>query len=967
MADNFTAHQKRYFAQQLILSRPTREVEALASSMSGVKVDLNPHQVEAALFALKSPISNGSLLADEVGLGKTIEAGLVLAQLWAERKRRILLILPASLRVQWKTEMEEKFDIPCTIVERPKSRTKKGAPQRQPPDPFMEAVKNERVAICSYEFASMRSNAIAGIPWDLAVLDEAHRLRNVYRAAENARSARIKRVLAGRKKLLLTATPLQNSLKEMYGLATVIDEHLFGDASVFSVAPTAEIRQRLKNFCVRTLRRDVSDTGHIKFTKRQVITRTYTAGSDEVELYDRVTKYLQRELLYALPKNGRNLVAIVIRKLLASSPAALSKTVQSLIGRLEAMLDDDKAAQAGDLGSDQESDMASDFDAFGEYSEEFADENETDEPLGGAETQNDTPKDKQGIRQELELLKGIKAIADGIQRDTKGANLLTAIRAGFAQVEANKGQRKAVIFTESVRTQEYVLALLNEGGYKGQVVLLNGSNDDEISRRVYAQWRDRHRDDGAISGSGNADMKAAIVEEFRDRATILIGTEAAAEGVNLQFCSMVVNYDLPWNPQRVEQRIGRCHRYGQRYDVVVVNFVNLANAADQRVYEILEKKFKLFEGVFGSSDEVLGALERGIDFERAIFDILQKCRTDDEINREFDALTRQYSEMIETRRNEAIQQVLSAFDEDVAARLKDCETRTRTSLSQFERWKLALFVAHGATKADDDALAFDYRGVRYIPSWEHAKAGGKGIFLATESPIYQNLLKEAAALDAPLAKIRFGHSALPPIEQIAFFAGENGRLKGAVSIDKLTFRYGREDQKEEHLLISIVSDGSAEMDARIFDRMMELPAQLVGPAEPDPRLEKIRAENQAKRRGEIDEANKKSLVQRLLELDAWRSDCEDALVRELDDLQATIRLKKGQMGANAAALSFQDIAGLNAEINRLTEEKDQKQRQVLQRKDAIRKSAAELQEEAFRQLNGRADVENIMAFSFEVV
>jgi len=962
LPDNFTAHQKKYFAHQLKLSRPTREVEALASSMSGVKVDLNPHQVEAALFALKSPISNGSLLADEVGLGKTIEAGLVLAQLWAERKRRVLLILPASLRVQWKTELEEKFNIPCTIVERPKARPKKNMAQKRPHDPFVQATKDGRVAICSYEFASICSDAIAGIPWDLAVLDEAHRLRNVYKAAENARAKRIKQALAGRKKLLLTATPLQNNLKEMFGLATVIDEHLFGDASVFAAAPIPEIKQRLKSFCIRTLRKDVSDTGYIKFTKRQVITRTYMPGDDERELYDRVTKYLQQETAHALPKSGRRLVAIVIRKLLASSPAALSKTMQSLIDRLEAMLADDNDVADGSL----ESYIAEDFDAFGEYSEEFANESEADESPNGTNGQKDRPKDRHGIQQELELLKGIKAIADSIQRDTKGANLLTALKAGFAQVEENRGQRKAVIFTESVRTQEYILGLLNEGGFDGQVVLLNGSNNDEISKRVYAQWKNRHKDDGSISGSSNADMKAAIVEEFRDRATILIGTEAAAEGVNLQFCSMVVNYDLPWNPQRVEQRIGRCHRYGQKYDVVVVNFVNQANAADLRVYEILGKKFKLFEGVFGSSDEVLGALERGIDFERAIFDILQKCRTNDEINREFDALTQQYSEMIETRRNEAIQQVLMAFDEDVTARLKDCETRTRASLSRFERWKFALFAAHGATKADDDALAFYYKGSRYLPSWEHAKTGGKGIFLATESPIYINLLKESAALDAPPAKIIFNHSTLPAKDQIAFFTGENSRITGSVSIDKLTFSYGREGQSEEHLLISIVTDNGAEIDNKTFDRMMEVPAQVVGPAQPDPRMEKIREENQAQRRGEIDEANKKSLVQRFMELDAWRNDCEDALVRELDDLQATIRLKKGQMGANVGSLSFQEIVELNAEINRLTEEKDQKQRQVLQRKDAIRKSAKDLQDEASRLLNGQAAIENIMAFSFDI-
>src|SRR6516162_4682354 len=118
----------------------------------------------------------------------------------------------------------------------------------------------------------------------------------------------------------------------------------------------------------------------------------------------------------------------------------------------------------------------------------------------------------------------------------------------------------------------------------------------------------------------------------------MIATEAAAEGINLQFCSMVVNYDLPWNPQRIEQRIGRCHRYGQRYDVVVVNFLNKNNAADQRVYELLAEKFKLFSGVFGASDEVLGAIESGVEFEKRIVSIYQNCRSTEEIESAFERL-----------------------------------------------------------------------------------------------------------------------------------------------------------------------------------------------------------------------------------------------------------------------------------------------------------------------------------------
>ena len=136
---------------------------------------------------------------------------------------------------------------------------------------------------------------------------------------------------------------------------------------------------------------------------------------------------------------------------------------------------------------------------------------------------------------------------------------------------------------------------------------------------------------------------------FRDEAIIMIATEAAAEGINLQFCSLVVNYDLPWNPQRIEQRIGRCHRYGQKHDVVVVNFLNQKNAADQRVYQLLAEKFKLFNGVFGASDEVLGSIESGVDFEKRIADIYQKCRTQEQIQFNFDQLQREMEIQIDER------------------------------------------------------------------------------------------------------------------------------------------------------------------------------------------------------------------------------------------------------------------------------------------------------------------------------
>lgn len=269
--------------------------------------------------------------------------------------------------------------------------------------------------------------------------------------------------------------------------------------------------------------------------------------------------------------------------------------------------------------------------------------------LSEDEIKCETILQRQAVLEELEKLKEYAELAKSIKTNAKGQNLLTALQNGFSRTVQLGGKRKAVIFTESRRTQEYLLNLLSNNGYEGKIVFLNGTNNDSISKEVYKDWIIRHKGEDIISGSRAADIKAAVVEEFRDRAEILIGTEAAAEGINLQFCSLLVNYDMPWNPQRIEQRIGRCHRYGQKNDVVVLNFVNEKNEADKRVYELLNQKFKLFEGLFGSSDEILGSIESGVDFENRIAEIYQNCRTTGEIKEAFDNLQEKYKDKIDSK------------------------------------------------------------------------------------------------------------------------------------------------------------------------------------------------------------------------------------------------------------------------------------------------------------------------------
>lgn len=692
-----TDYHAKYFAYELTKRCASDSLEKLSSTLSNAQVDLNPHQIEAALFAFRSPLSKGAILADEVGLGKTIEAGLVLSQKWAERNRKILLIVPSSLRKQWNAELQEKFFIPSLLLE---TKSFNQYVKDGNSNPFEQ---KDKIVIVSYHFARAKAPYIKKIQWDLVVIDEAHRLRNVYKSG-NKIAKEIKNALSEVPKILLTATPLQNSLLELYGLVSVIDDHLFGDLKSFKaqyarvpreqdiyeselgmVEPKQEmfkeLRNRLKPVCTRTLRRQVLE--YIKYTKRIPLTQDYIPTEQEIELYNCMSEYLQRPVLYALPSSQRQLITLILRKLLASSSYAIASTLNSLVFRLGKLIQEAEKQQAKEespiVG------LAQNYENYDEHSEEWIDCEE--------ESKEQSKKKKIYTKEDIELMKKERSdlekfrdLAKKIWKNSKGEALLIALENGFKMTQELGALDKAILFTESTITQKYLLELLSENGYKGKIVLFNGSNNDDRSKEIYRDWIKRYADTDKITGSKTADLRAALIEYFKSDAQIMIATEAGAEGVNLQFCSLLINYDLPWNPQRIEQRIGRCHRYGQKHDVVVINFVNRKNAADQRVYELLDQKFKLFKGVFGASDEVLGSIESGVDFEKRIAAIYQTCRDEEEINSAFDALQKEMEENIKSNLRDTRQKLLENFDAEVHEKLRTNIRETKAYLSIYESW-----------------------------------------------------------------------------------------------------------------------------------------------------------------------------------------------------------------------------------------------------------------------------------------
>ena len=944
--ENYTPHQSRYFAEQLLLKRPPSSVDSIVSAMSGVKVDLNPHQVDAALFAMKSPLGNGALMADEVGLGKTIEAGLVLAQCWAERKRHILLIVPAALRMQWRAELSDKFYIESMLMESTVYNKRKKEGQTNPFD------VTDKVIICSYQFASKKAIDLHLVPWDLVIVDEAHRLRNVYKS-NNVMGKKLKVALQGRKKLLLTATPFQNNLMELYGLVSIIDDRVFGDSKTFkemyvSVSNleirNSNLRKRLDTICKRTLRKQVTE--YVRYTERHAILMEYEPTKDEEELYIAISDYLQTDKLYALPDGQRTLITMVLRKLLASSSFAIAGTLESLISRLRGLL----AGVEAELNLD-------DYDSF----DELVDENSDD----GEDTLTaDLKRDHVGIQRELEQLERFLELAQSINANSKGDNLLSALEQGFQKMEELGGQQKAVIFTESRRTQSYLFNLLSNHGYEGQIVFLSGLNNDEGSKCIYAEWKERHKDDGLVSGSKQADMKAAVVEEFHDRACILIGTEAAAEGINLQFCSLVVNYDLPWNPQRIEQRIGRCHRYGQKNDVVVINFLNQKNAADKRVYELLAQKFQLFEGVFGSSDEILGTLESGVDFEMRIAEIYQKCKTAEDIQIEFDLLQEELSEQIQDKMTLARQSILENFDEEVAARLATCQSETIASLDKYTQWIYCFFLAHGASRIEPKEqwrLRFhDGKAERtYNLKWRDAEEEGD-VFLRREAPLYLSWLSESMSVPLSNAELRFEYTASD--RNISFFMVHPG-LKGVLSVDKLSYDgLGY----EEHIIFTAITEDGTALDDDSINSMLELPASITGECLPESiALINQRKECIAARQQMVEDANKEFYLAECDKLDAYSDDLKEALQREMKELGKLITEKKKEVRVSTH-LPLEQIVAMKDEINKLEKKRKQMQRDIYVREDEIDMQKDKLQEEIRQKLNGKTKITHIMTIAFRI-
>jgi hypothetical protein len=925
-----TAYHAKFMAHDLTKQAPPGAEDQLSMSLFDASVDLNPHQIEAAMFALQSPLSEGAILADEVGLGKTIEAGIVLCQKWAERKRRLVIICPASIRQQWANELSEKFNLPAVVIDAKTHRAMRREGYALP-------LEQKAVVILSYRPSNRIGQALR---WGTE----------------------------GRKKLLLTATPLQNSLMELYGLTSFIDENIFGDPNAFRAkyvnagGDIPGLRQRLATFCKRTLRKQVLE--YVRYTQRRAVTQPFCPTDAEQALYDAISKFLQREDSYAIPARQRHLTVLILRKLLASSSHAIAGTLATLGQRLVDLRD---GGEPDDNWTDEIIDAE-------EIEQELLEEWLADEDEANASV---TVIEPARLRAEIDDLAALAAMANAIGTDTKSKALLTALDIGFAEQTRMGAGRKALIFTESRRTQDYLYAFLESHGYAGQIITFSGTNSGPRTAEIYERWAKENADSGRATGSRAIDLRSALIDEFRDRASIMIATEAAAEGVNLQFCSQVINYDLPWNPQRIEQRIGRCHRYGQTHDVIVINFLNERNDADQRVHALLTEKFNLFNGVFGASDDVLGSIESGVDFEKRILAIYQDCRTPQEIEAAFDALQAELDEQIKSRMEDTRKALLEHFDEDVHARLRLRRENARQQLDRVGRtfWDLTQFELQDRAQFDEDTLTFDlteppapgiHKGRYHLISRNAAgqrPQGDHGYFLYRLShPLGERVIEQAKAEETPIAELRFDISAHPG--RVAIIEAMKGR-SGWLTLRRLTVTAF---ETEEYLLFSAIDDNGRSIDQEACTKLFGVAATVhQAPALPSDLSERLDAEADQHQRATLNrslEANNQHFAVARERLEQWAEDKIFAAEKALKDTKEQIKMLRREA---RQATTLEEEHELQNRIQEL-ERRQRKQRQdIFTQEDEIADKRDDLIAGLQKRLQRGQSSENLFTIRWSVV
>ena len=693
--------QRRIRVEDLVRRRAPDEGRRYAASQRRGRIDPNPHQLDAVVFALRRIPDGGCILADEVGLGKTIEAGLIISQLMAEGLRRVLLIVPKALLGQWKAELFDLFGIDARQVEA---------------DP--DSLRGDGVLLVHREFAGGSKGAPllwGSDPFDLVVIDEAHEVFSGLHKrfdkngqydddSSKAQSAGRVRELIRRHRapvLLLTATPIQNRLTELWGLVQYVDpegtllgnlatfRELFcagGDRQVVEDQVPQSCGRRLGYVLQRTLRRQAQEFLEVPFTARTARLQAFEMSADELALYDEISAWLLNPELASFRGTNGHLLLIGFLRMMGSSLPAFAASLNKVAHRIEGLLENTR--EGNERAREATCVVMEDLE---EETQQATDDVPPDVPPA-------TLHEK--LKKELNEVRGFVDRIDALPRlDSKARCLLDTVRRVRSGKHAEHQSGKVIIFTESLTTQDYLRDILVEDGVPlEEITLFRGQNVGARVKQALQAWSHAVESRLPVESRPTRDVarRLALVHEFRESSSVFISTEAGAKGLNLQFCETLINYDLPWNPQRIEQRIGRVHCYGQKRPVTIINFIARGNEAHELIYKILSEKLELFGTVLAASDEVLhesGVGEQslvsavGMGLERSLGEIYAGASSmaevaarlrelDDSLGQQraaFDEEQARTADLIEARLDEAVRTVFKKYKDTLSHDLAELD------------------------------------------------------------------------------------------------------------------------------------------------------------------------------------------------------------------------------------------------------------------------------------------------------
>lgn len=535
-------------SSRMSVAQSQQELKAVEQIQDRVK--LLDHQLDAAHTALFR-MNGGALFADEVGLGKTIEVGMVLKEMdFRNTHDSFLILTPAQLANQWKREMNEKFGLDFVS---------------NYDEEFLNFLEHDQIVASIDTAKSGKSKEdVLSRNWDAVVLDEAHYVRN-----EDTARHELLEALNYDYAFFASATPLQNDITDLYNIVELIRPGLLGSYEEFErryiaedgdrIKNSEELQRKLNQVMIRN-RRSETD---IDFTDREIDTRTFSPSEKELELYKKVTDFVKSS--YST-QGGRHLILMTLQKEVVSSPSALLGTVE-------------KRLRKDELGS-----------------------------------------------KEREKLVEIEKLATSIDKTTKQERLKDIIE----NLKENMDEVRAIVFTEFRNTQKEIVEAVKK-----------------LDLPVHT-----------VNGDYGSKEKDLILEEFREEGGILVATDAISEGRNIQFCNVMVNYDLPWNPMKVEQRIGRIDRIGQERDVYAFNLA-LEDTIEEYVLNKLYSKINLFQQTVGDLKEILSSMETEDEFETEVFNRLVDAEDKKDLENNFEEMA------VDLENNKEAAEKLETFNKSV--------------------------------------------------------------------------------------------------------------------------------------------------------------------------------------------------------------------------------------------------------------------------------------------------------------